>query len=126
MVGRTELLESVLPARQPPDAWGGGGALPKQDRIKEVQQALQRAKLPFGAKASAPMALETYEFKHDKKDYNVYWDVRKGLIPIVGAARETGAGGLAPALLHPPRPRAGCMVFARLRGAGFLKSLVAL
>ena len=60
-----------------------------------MKQALLRAKLPFGAKAAAPMALEAYEFKHDKKDYNVYWDVRKGLIPIVGAARETGARGLA-------------------------------
>jgi len=36
------------------------------------------------------MTLNTYEFKMDKKDYNVYWDVRKGLIPIVGGARETG------------------------------------
>ena len=56
-----------------------------------MQQALLRAKLPFGAKAAQPMQLDAYEFKHDKKDYNVYWDVRKGLIPIVGGARETGA-----------------------------------
>ena len=55
-----------------------------------MQQALQRGKLPFGARAVQPMTLDTYAFKHDKKDYNVYWDVRKGLIPIVGAARETG------------------------------------
>lgn len=26
--------------------------------------------------------------------YNVYWDVRKGLIPMVGAARETGTSML--------------------------------
>ena len=25
------------------------------------------------------------------EEYNVFWDVRKGLIPIVGAAREAGA-----------------------------------
>lgn len=61
-----------------------------KERICEVQQALQRGKLPFGARAAQPMRLDAYDFKHDKKDYNVYWDVRKGLIPIVGAARETG------------------------------------
>ena len=61
-----------------------------QDRIAEVQTALNRAKLPFGARKVHPMSLDTYEFKLDKKDYNVYWDVRKGLIPIVGGARETG------------------------------------
>ena len=61
-----------------------------QDRMAEVQTALNRAKLPFGARKAHPMRLDTYEFKMDKKDYNVYWDVRKGLIPIVGGARETG------------------------------------
>ena len=61
-----------------------------QDRIAEVQTALNRANLPFGARKVHPMKLDTYEFKMDKKDYNVYWDVRKGLIPIVGGARETG------------------------------------
>lgn len=34
--------------------------------------------------------MDTYGFKKDPKDFNVYWDVRKGLIPIVGGARETG------------------------------------
>lgn len=58
--------------------------------MAEVQTALNRAKLPFGARKAHPMRLDTYEFKMDKKDYNVYWDVRKGLIPIVGGARETG------------------------------------
>ena len=62
-----------------------------QERICEVRKALLRAKLPFGAKAAQPMSLDDYEFKHEKGDYNVFWDVRKGLIPIVGAARETGA-----------------------------------
>ncbi len=67
-----------------------------QERISEVKQALLRARLPFGAKASAPMQLDAYGFKHDKRDYNVYWDVRKGLIPIVGAAREAGARPVPP------------------------------
>ena len=55
-----------------------------------MQTALNRANLPFGARKVHPMKLDTYDFKLDKKDYNVYWDVRKGLIPIVGGARETG------------------------------------
>lgn len=72
-----------------------------QDRIAEVQTALNRANLPFGARKVHPMRLDTYEFKLDKKDYNVYWDVRKGLIPIVGGARETGDHRVCPAgLLH--------------------------
>ena len=56
-----------------------------------MRKALLRANLPFGGKASQPMSLDEYCFKHEPADYNVYWDVRKGLIPIVGAARETGA-----------------------------------
>ena len=43
-----------------------------------------------------PCSLDAYGFKHDKRDYNVYWDVRKGLIPIVGGARETGARPVPP------------------------------
>ncbi len=65
-----------------------------------MQQALLRARLPFGAKKAAPMELGAYAFKHDKRDYNVYWDVRKGLIPIVGAAREAGARAAIPACMH--------------------------
>ena len=67
-----------------------------QERICEVRKALLRANLPFGGKASQPMSLDEYCFKHEPADYNVYWDVRKGLIPIVGAARETGASGRLP------------------------------
>ena len=79
-----------------------------QDRIAEVQTALNRANLPFGARKVHPMRLDTYEFKMDKKDYNVYWDVRKGLIPIVGGARETGNDQIYPVeLVHPPM---GCFI----------------
>ncbi|KFM26260.1 Glycolate oxidase subunit GlcD [Auxenochlorella protothecoides] len=59
-------------------------------RIREIQCALKRAELPFGAKADAPMQVTDYEFWEDPAKYNVYWDVRKGLIPIVGGAREPG------------------------------------
>lgn len=55
-----------------------------------MKGALLNADLVFGAKRSDLKDVETYDFKHEVKDYKVYWDVRKGLIPIVGGARETG------------------------------------
>lgn len=60
-------------------------------RIAEVNAAIRRAKLPLGCNASRPKTLEDYAFRHDAAEYKVFWDVRKGLIPIVGAAREPGA-----------------------------------
>jgi len=59
-------------------------------RIDEVKSALSMSNLPFGPAPGDHKDLETYEFKHDQKDAKVYWDVRKGLIPIVGGAREDG------------------------------------
>lgn len=44
--------------------------------------------------AAEPQPLEAYEFKHDPKDFKIYWDVRRGLIPIVGAARKPGTSML--------------------------------
>ena len=49
-----------------------------------------RGGLQFGATAENPQELTQYPFRHEKADYSVYWDVRKGLIPIVGGARESG------------------------------------
>jgi hypothetical protein len=64
--------------------------LEMQERIDEVMGALQAANVTCGSTRAEPKDLDTYEFKKDPKDFNVYWDVRKGLIPIVGGARETG------------------------------------
>eukprot|EP00887_Chlorella_sp_A99_P004004 scaffold11.g4004.t1 len=61
-----------------------------EDRIHNVLDVLAASGLPFGAKVAEPTALGTYEFKHNPKDFKVYWDARKGLIPIVGGAREAG------------------------------------
>jgi D-lactate dehydrogenase len=72
----------------------GEDAKTLKENICEVQTALRESGLPFGAKASEPQPLDFYGFKHDPTDYNVYWDVRKGLIPIVGGARETGTSML--------------------------------
>jgi D-lactate dehydrogenase len=63
-------------------------------RIEEVQSALRKSGLPFGARAAEPQPLEAYEFKHEPKDFKVFWDVRRGLIPIVGAARKPGTSML--------------------------------
>eukprot|EP00798_Chlamydomonas_sp_ICE-L_P010103 gene10103-8002_t len=65
-----------------------------QERIDEVHRVLNRAGLPFGATAAAPQSLDFYPFHHEPKNYNAFWDVRKGLIPIVGAAREAGTSML--------------------------------
>ena len=61
-----------------------------QERIDEVKGALTLANVSFGANRSDLKDVDTYGFKKDPKDFTVYWDVRKGLIPIVGGARETG------------------------------------
>lgn len=61
-----------------------------QERVDECKGALSLANVAFGAKRAEPKDVDTYGFKKDPKDFNVYWDVRKGLIPIVGGARETG------------------------------------
>jgi D-lactate dehydrogenase len=59
-------------------------------RIAEVHGALARSGLPFGPAPGELKPLDAYEFRHDPKQAKVYWDVRKGLIPIVGGAREAG------------------------------------
>lgn len=68
----------------------GSTAEDLEERINEVLSALSGSGLPFGPAPGSEKPLETYAFKHDSKQTNVYWDVRKGLIPIVGGAREAG------------------------------------
>ena len=60
-------------------------------RIAEVQRAIDEAD---HVTVSGPGSVSNYPFTEDKDVYGVYWDVRKGLIPIVGAARETGTSML--------------------------------
>lgn len=62
-----------------------------QAMIADVIVTLERSGLPFGATKANPKDLNFYPFRHEAKDYGVFWDTRKGLIPIVGGARETGA-----------------------------------
>ena len=68
-----------------------------QDRINEVNSALTDSKLPFGAHSDQLKGLDNYPFREDPAESKVFWDVRKGLIPIVGGGRE--AGGCATAML---------------------------
>ena len=44
--------------------------------------------------AADPQPLDAYEFKHEPRDSKVFWAVRRGLIPIVGAARTPGTSML--------------------------------
>eukprot|EP01025_Chloroclados_australasicus_P065931 TRINITY_DN900_c0_g2_i1.p1 TRINITY_DN900_c0_g2~~TRINITY_DN900_c0_g2_i1.p1 ORF type:complete len:1084 (-),score=148.29 TRINITY_DN900_c0_g2_i1:617-3868(-) len=62
--------------------------------IKEVVDALNNSPLKFGPNEKELKSVESYPFLEDPKQTKVYWDVRKGLIPIVGAAREAGTSML--------------------------------
>ena len=57
--------------------------------IAEVESCLGKA----GLRMSKPQR-EFYPFHKEASKYNVFWDVRKGLIPIVGGGRETGTSML--------------------------------
>ena len=67
------------------------GATPAElDRlIGEVETALANS----GLRTLRPQK-EVYPFHKDPSVFNVFWDVRKGLIPIVGGAREPGTSML--------------------------------
>ena len=57
--------------------------------IAEVETALAGS----GLRTSRPQK-EVYPFYKDPSVFNVFWDVRKGLIPIVGGGREPGTSML--------------------------------
>eukprot|EP01026_Neomeris_dumetosa_P054152 TRINITY_DN485_c0_g1_i8.p1 TRINITY_DN485_c0_g1~~TRINITY_DN485_c0_g1_i8.p1 ORF type:complete len:1081 (-),score=181.75 TRINITY_DN485_c0_g1_i8:318-3560(-) len=65
-----------------------------QQNIKEVTDALRNSDLKFGPASEVSKNIESYPFLEDPKQFKVFWDVRKGLIPIVGAAREVGTSML--------------------------------
>ena len=65
-----------------------------QARIAEVHRALNGAGLPFGPTPQNKKSLDAYAFTTDAATCKTYWDVRKGLIPIVGGAREAGTSML--------------------------------
>ena len=57
--------------------------------ISAVENALDGANLKFLNDRAT-----TYPFKKEEDVYKVYWDVRKGLIPMVGSCREAGTSVL--------------------------------
>lgn len=57
--------------------------------IAAVEKALDGANLRVSADRKT-----NYPFHKDPAKFNVFWDVRKGLIPIVGGGRETGTSML--------------------------------
>ncbi|KAL6754380.1 glycolate dehydrogenase [Haematococcus lacustris] len=88
----------------------GADAAALQASIAEVQRALQRSGLPLGAKAAVPQTLAAYPFFEDAKKTKVLWDVRKGLIPIVGGAREPGTSMLIEDVACPVDKLDGMMI----------------
>jgi len=56
-----------------------------------VTSALRESGLKFGAHADQLQDLEAHPFRKDPAESKVFWDVRKGLIPIRGGGREAGA-----------------------------------
>lgn len=50
-----------------------------QIQIKEIEKLLQEFKV-----------VRDFYFTSDEKEYTMYWKIRKGLFPAVGAVRETG------------------------------------
>ncbi|QDF27658.1 FAD-binding and (Fe-S)-binding domain-containing protein [Halarcobacter anaerophilus] len=50
-----------------------------QIQIKEIEKLLQEFKV-----------VRDFYFTTDEKEYTMYWKIRKGLFPAVGAVRETG------------------------------------
>lgn len=59
-------------------------------RIDEVLNTLRSSNFAFGPSPGITRPLDAYPFNHNAKEAKVFWDVRKGLIPIVGGAREPG------------------------------------
>ena len=72
----------------------GESAEALESRIAEVRRSLNGAGLPFGPTPEDKKALDAYAFTTDAATCKTYWDVRKGLIPIVGGAREAGTSML--------------------------------
>ncbi len=57
--------------------------------IKEVCDAMDNADMQYLNDRES-----TYPFNKDEAVYKVYWDVRKGLIPLVGSSRSAGTSVL--------------------------------
>ena len=68
----------------------GADAEALEAQIRQVCQVLRDSETP----TVSPTGYEPEAFKHDPQDFNVFWDMRKGLIPIVGGAREKGTSML--------------------------------
>jgi D-lactate dehydrogenase len=55
-------------------------------QMEQVNREIEEARIQF----RTGQDVYTNTFQHDPAAGNVFWDMRKGLIPIVGAAREVG------------------------------------
>ncbi|KAJ1445774.1 glycolate dehydrogenase [Pelagophyceae sp. CCMP2097] len=69
------------------------------DRIRQSMAALHEASIDVvakdGRRCAKPETLEcNFPFRHDPKESEVFWNMRKGLIPMVGAQRTRGTSML--------------------------------
>ena len=56
-------------------------------RIEQVQAALRRSSVPLLGGGDIAAA---YPFTSEERVTKIFWDMRKGLVPLVGGQREPG------------------------------------
>eukprot|EP00879_Flechtneria_rotunda_P006313 GHRR01006635.1.p1 GENE.GHRR01006635.1~~GHRR01006635.1.p1 ORF type:complete len:789 (+),score=273.08 GHRR01006635.1:1646-4012(+) len=79
-----------------------------QECINTAQQAMQEAAgVQFGGKRVNPLSIESYPFRHDPKETKIFWDFRKGLIPIIGGSRSVGTSMMIEDVVCPVENLAG-------------------
>ncbi|WIA33444.1 hypothetical protein OEZ86_006576 [Tetradesmus obliquus] len=78
-----------------------------QQRIEAAQAALQASGVHFGGNAGAPLGLESYPFRINAAETKVFWDFRKGLIPIIGGSRSVGTSMMIEDVVCPVEHLAG-------------------
>eukprot|EP00878_Enallax_costatus_P006622 GHUV01006940.1.p1 GENE.GHUV01006940.1~~GHUV01006940.1.p1 ORF type:complete len:990 (+),score=266.56 GHUV01006940.1:206-3175(+) len=61
-----------------------------QERIQTAQRALTSAGVQFDGQRKVPLGIESYPFRFSPEETKVFWDFRKGLIPIIGGSRSVG------------------------------------
>ncbi|KAF6261185.1 glycolate dehydrogenase [Scenedesmus sp. NREL 46B-D3] len=78
-----------------------------QRRIEAAQQALRASGVHFGGQPGAPLGLESYPFRNNPSETKVFWDFRKGLIPIIGGSRSVGTSMMIEDVVCPAEHLAG-------------------
>lgn len=77
------------------------------DLVNEVQTKLELANLGVGPNHEMLRNIKDFPFQRNAADFSVFWNFRKGLIPIVGGTRETGTSMLLEDVVCPVENLAG-------------------